>query len=119
MLRKCLSTLPWLLPLFLFSSGFSTLVAPGNGWQQLPVQLIVDRNGHSSVEDGDGGVSRTIEAINSSATGWNAALSGIIDARPGNTGGGTQGDGIPTMNFIGSSACTGNCVAVTFPLRNA
>lgn len=118
MVRRMIVVSLFSLPILLFCSGFSTLVAPGKGWQDLPVELIVDENGHPSVEDGEGGLSRTIEAINSPSTGWNSALSGVIEARAGNTGGGRQGDGTPTMNFTGSSACTGNCVAVTFPLKN-
>ena len=106
------------LAMGLFLTGFAVIPGAENGWQSLPVQLVVDQNGHSTIDDGDGGVTKVTNAVNSRSTGWNSAVRGVIAAAPGNTGGGRQGDGIPTLNFSGSRVCSGGCVAVTFPLTN-
>ncbi|RMD96107.1 MAG: hypothetical protein D6812_17710 [Deltaproteobacteria bacterium] len=106
------------LVMSLFLTGFVVIPGAENGWQDLPVRLVVDQNGHPDIEDKDGGVTAVTNAVNSRSTGWNSAVRGVLAAAPGNTGGGRQGDGIPTLNFTGSRVCSGGCVAVTFPLTN-
>lgn len=107
-----------LLLIVVISIGLSgyTLIAT-SGWQQLPVITIVDYLGIPSVEDSDGGVTATVNALNS-PRGWNAAYSGIIKASPGRAVV-RQGDGIYTIDFHSDSGvCTGGCVGVTLPVRN-
>ncbi|RME55538.1 MAG: hypothetical protein D6795_03020 [Deltaproteobacteria bacterium] len=98
-----------------FLGGFKVFVQPGHGWQDLPMPILVDQAGHPDINDGDGGVSATVDAINDPRVSWNSAVPGVVEARAGDTGGGRQGDGIPTLNFTGSPACFGACIAITLP----
>ncbi len=100
----------------LLSSAASAfvLLQPQRSWSS-PPSYLVDNGGLSDVTDGDGGVSRTVAAINSSSA-WNGAGSGtIVTASSGNTGGFSLGDGVPMLAFSDPiNACTGNCLAATF-----
>jgi hypothetical protein len=90
------------------------LLNPARTWSSAP-NYIVDNRGLSSVTDGNGGVSRTVTAIQS-ASAWNGAGSGtLVTASSGSVAGFSLGDGVPMLNFrdpIG--ACTGGCLAATF-----
>ena len=90
------------------------LLSPQRTWSSDP-NYIVDNRGLASVTDGDGGISRTVNAIVSS-TAWNGAGSGsLLTASSGSAAGFSLGDGVPMLNFTDPIvACTGNCLAATF-----
>ena len=97
------------------ASAFSyTLLSPRRTWN-LPVGFIVDNRGHAHVADGNGGVTRTVNALNS-ASGWNSAGCGtILTATAGSVAGFQLGDGIPMINFRDPlGVCSGNCIVATF-----
>ena len=90
------------------------LLSPHRTWDSAPT-YIVDQNGASSITDGDGGVTATVDALNSSGA-WNGAGSGnVINAQAGNTSGWQLGDNTPMLRFDDpEGVCTGNCLAATF-----
>lgn len=90
------------------------LYNPPRRWQT-KVTYIVDNRGVSSINDGNGGVTRTVNAITSSAA-WNGAGTGTrVAASAGSVSGWSLGDGTPMLNFQDpENACTGSCLAATF-----
>jgi hypothetical protein len=90
------------------------LLSPRRTWDSAP-NVIVDNRGASSVTDGDGGVSRTVTALNSSQA-WNGAGQGnVVNAVSGSVAGWQLGDGQPMLNFTDPErVCTGTCLAATF-----
>jgi hypothetical protein len=90
------------------------LLSPARTWDSAP-NYIIDSRGLTGVNDGDGGASRTRNAIVSSVA-WNGAGSGtVVNATVGSVASFSLGDGTPMLNFrdpIG--ACGGNCLAATF-----
>jgi hypothetical protein len=90
------------------------LLSPARTWDSAP-NYIVDNRGLTGVNDGDGGASRTRNAIVSSSA-WNGSGAGtVVNATVGSVSGYSLGDGNPMLNFqdpIG--ACSGNCLAATF-----
>lgn len=91
------------------------LLSPARTWDSAP-NYIVDNRGLSSVNDGDGGATRVVNAINNSSVGWNSAGAGtVVTASKGSMSGFSLGDGTPMLNFQDpQNACTGNCLAATF-----
>ena len=90
------------------------LLSPRRTWTNDP-NVIVDNRGLSSVTDGDGGRTRTRNAI-VSTNAWNGAGSGtVVTASVGSVSGWRLGDGIPMLNFTDPQrVCTGSCLAATF-----
>jgi len=90
------------------------LYSPPRRWHTPPT-YTVDNRGLSSVADGDGGITRTINAVTSTAA-WNGAGAGTrVYASSGSVSGWSLGDGIPMLNFTDpENACTGGCLAATF-----
>jgi len=90
------------------------LLSPPRTWDSAPT-LIVDDQGLDTVTDNDGGVSATVQAINSNQA-WNGAGSGtVVNAQAGSIAGYTLGDGQPMLAFSDPvNACKGNCLAATF-----
>lgn len=87
------------------------LFSPQRTWDSAP-SYIVDDRGLSSVTDGDGGVSRTVNAVKV----WNSAgRSFLINAQAGSVSGFNLVDGVPMLNFRDPfSDCTGNCLGRTY-----
>jgi hypothetical protein len=100
----------------LFSGSLSAyvLLSPERAWDSAPT-MIVDDRGQSTITDSDGGVSATVNAIESNQA-WNGAGSGtVINAEAGSVAGWQLGDGIPMLNFTDPEhVCNGNCLAATF-----
>ncbi|MEZ4239931.1 MAG: matrixin family metalloprotease [Myxococcota bacterium] len=96
------------------ASSAYVLLSPARTWSS-PPNYIVDNRGLTGVTDGNGGITRTINAIQSSSA-WNGAGSGtLITASSGSVAGFSLGDGVPMLNFTDPlNACTGNCLAATF-----
>lgn len=96
-------------------SAYVTL-SPIRTWDD-PPQYIVDDRGMASIEDGDGGVSATVQAIESPAA-WNGAGAGtLVTATAGSVAAFSTGDGVPMLSFDDPyNACNGNCLAATFTL---
>jgi len=90
------------------------LLSPPRTWDNPPT-YIVDNRGLSGVNDGNGGVTRVINAITSTAA-WNGAGSGtVVNATSGSMSGFQLGDGIPMLNLRDPTGqCTGSCLAATF-----
>jgi hypothetical protein len=90
------------------------LLDPGRTWDSTPTYIVDDR-GIATINDGDGGVSATVNAIMSNQA-WNGAGSGtVIHAQVGSVANWQLGDGIPMLNFTDPvHACNGNCLAATF-----
>jgi hypothetical protein len=92
------------------------LLSPRRSWSVDPTYRV-DSRGQSSITDGDGGATRTVNAITSTVA-WNGAGSGtVINAVKGNVSGSNWrlGDGIPMLNFQDPQrACKGSCLAATF-----
>lgn len=90
------------------------LLSPRRTWDS-PPNYIVDNRGLTGVSDGDGGATRTVNAIVSTAA-WNGAGSGtLLTAQKGSMSGFQLGDNVPMLNFRDPiNACTGNCLAATF-----
>ncbi len=84
-------------------------------WATLPINVIVDNRGLTSITDGDFGRIRTRNALNSTA-GWNGAgLGTVINATIGSVAGFSTGDGIIMLNFRDPvGACSGSCITATF-----
>lgn len=90
------------------------LLDPPRTWDSAPL-VIVDNRGLATVNDNNGGVSATVNAITSNAA-WNGAGSGtVVRAQAGSVASFQLGDGTPMLNFSDPlHACTGNCLAATF-----
>jgi hypothetical protein len=90
------------------------LLSPRRTWDADP-NVRVDSRGNSTITDGDGGRSRTRNAIVSSSA-WNGAGAGtVVNATVASVSGFSLGDGIPMLNFRDPvGACSGNCLAATF-----
>jgi hypothetical protein len=90
-----------------------TLLSPQRTWDS-PPNFIVDIRGHSNVTDGDGGVTRTVNALRSSV-GWNSAGCGtLLTASAGSVASFRLGDGIPMISFRDPvGACSGSCIVAT------
>lgn len=91
------------------------LLKPTRSWESPPVNYTVDNNGIASIGDSDGGVTATVNAINSNVA-WNGAGSGtVVNAESGSVAGFKLGDNLPMLNFEDpTGACDGNCLAATF-----
>jgi len=91
------------------------LLSPTRTWSS-PPNYIVDNRGLASVNDGNGGVTAVVNAINNSSVGWNSTSAGtVVSASAGSVSGFSLGDGVPMLNFQDpQNACTGNCLAATF-----
>ena len=90
------------------------LLSPARTWDNAPT-YIVDNRGLSSINDSNGGVTATINAITSNQA-WNGAGSGnLINATSGSVSSWQLGDGVPMLNFEDpQNACKGTCLAATF-----
>lgn len=90
------------------------LLSPARTWDSAP-NYIIDSRGLTGVNDGDGGATRTRNAIISSSA-WNGAGAGtVVNATIGSVSSFSLGDGTPMLNFRDpQGACTGNCLAATF-----
>ena len=90
------------------------LLSPRRTWDSDP-NVRVDNRGNATITDGDGGESRTRNAIVSSSA-WNGAGAGtVVNATVASISGFTLGDGIPMLNFRDPvGACSGSCLAATF-----
>ena len=101
----------------LSSSALSAyvLLSPPRRWPIGGVTYTVDNRGISSINDGDGGVTRTVNAITSTDA-WNGAGAGTqVYASSGSVSGWSLGDGTPMLNFTDpENACSGGCLAATF-----
>jgi hypothetical protein len=90
------------------------LLSPRRTWDS-PPNVRVDNRGNATITDGNGGTTRTRNAIVSSSA-WNGAGAGtVVNATVASVSSFVLGDGIPMLNFrdpIG--ACTGSCLAATF-----
>ena len=116
-MRTLKSSVPLLALVAVLAAGSATayvLLSPNRTWN-CPPDYIVDSTGLSSISDGSGGVTRTVNAIKA-AVSWNSAGSSIvIGAHSGSAAGFALGDGIPMLKFSDPlSACTGSCLAATF-----
>lgn len=91
-----------------------TLPSPRRTWDSPPT-FIVDDRGQASITDGDGGATRTVNAI-LSASSWNGAGAGtVVRAVRGSVASWRLGDGIPMINFRDPArVCTGSCLTTTF-----
>ena len=90
------------------------LLSPRRTWDFDP-NVIVDNRGQASISDGDGGRTRTRNAIVSTSA-WNGAGSGtVVNATVGSIASFRLGDNIPMLNFRDpTGACRNNCLAATF-----
>ncbi|HEX3126805.1 MAG TPA: matrixin family metalloprotease [Thermoanaerobaculia bacterium] len=93
------------------SASAYVLLSPRRTWDS-PPNVIVDNRGQSSITDGDGGATRTANAI----TAWNGAGTGTrLSASKGSVANWRLGDGQPMLNFRDpENACKGSCLAATF-----
>lgn len=97
-----------------FVSAFVLFNPPGK-WLSgdLPRNITINQAGHSTVSDGDGGVTEIVNAI---AGSWNGAVPGALTST--SLSGSPPyviGDGISTMHFnVNGTGCSGGCLAVTF-----
>ncbi|HYO16422.1 MAG TPA: matrixin family metalloprotease [Thermoanaerobaculia bacterium] len=104
-----------LLAILVVSSASAyVLLSPRRSWLVTPT-VIVDDRGASSVTDGDGGATRTVNAITANVA-WNGAGSGtVVNAVKGSVANWQLGDGIPMLNFRDPErVCKGSCLAATF-----
>lgn len=90
------------------------LLSPQRTWDT-PPNYVVDSRGLTSISDGDGGATRTRNAIVSTSA-WNGSGAGtVVNATLGSVSSFSLGDGVPMLNFRDPiNACTGNCLAATF-----
>jgi len=96
-------------------SGY-VLLSPNRTWNCCPDYTVDNRaGGVPSILDADGGGTRVVNAITSSAA-WNGSGSGrVIKAHKGSIAGFALGDGKPMLNFTDPiAACTGSCLGATF-----
>ena len=114
-LRKTLTSVPVLAAAAAFLTAGSVagwnLLSPQRTWDGYPTYLVDDR-GLGSVADGDGGISRTVNAVKT----WNSAGAGILlNAQSGSMSGFNLTDGVPMLNFQDPFGdCTSNCLAATY-----
>jgi hypothetical protein len=96
------------------SASAFVLLSPARTWDSPPT-YTVDNRGISSIADGSGGVTATVNAINSTAA-WNGSGVGtVVNAVAGSVAGFSLGDGNPMLNFTDpQGVCSGNCLAATF-----
>ncbi|HEV8582606.1 MAG TPA: matrixin family metalloprotease [Thermoanaerobaculia bacterium] len=96
-------------------SGY-VLLSPNRTWN-CPPDYTVDNvaGGVPSILDADGGSTRVVNAVTSTAA-WNGDNSGkVIKAHRGSVAGFSLGDGVPMLKLSDPlSACTGSCLAATF-----
>ncbi|HKV09617.1 MAG TPA: matrixin family metalloprotease [Thermoanaerobaculia bacterium] len=114
-MNKTKITLLVLLTAMVVSSASAyVLLSPRRTWAAVPT-IIVDNRGQSTITDGDGGATRTVSAITSTAA-WNGAGSGnVVAAVKGSVAAWRLGDNIPMLNFRDPErACKGTCLAATF-----
>lgn len=90
------------------------LLSPRRTWDSAP-NYIIDSRGLPDVNDGDGGASRTRNAIVSSSA-WNGSGSGtVVNASVGSVSSFQLGDGVPMLSFrLPIGQCTGSCLAATY-----
>lgn len=90
------------------------LLSPRRTWDSAPT-YIIDNRGLPDVNDGDGGATRTRNAIVSSAA-WNGSGAGtVVNASLGSVSSFSLGDGVPMLSFrLPVGACSGSCLAATF-----
>lgn len=90
------------------------LLNPERTWSSAPTYIIDDR-GQATITDNDGGLSATINAINSNDA-WNGAGAGtVVNAVAGDVSNFSLGDNIPMLNFEDPTGqCDGSCLAATF-----
>lgn len=119
MKRISLSSLFALGLLLLLSGTGSAYVtlSPARTWDCSP-DYIVDNvaGGVPSILDADGGATRVVNAIVSTADAWNSEGSGtVIKAHKGSVAGFSLGDGVPMLKLSDPlGACTLSCLAATF-----
>ena len=106
-----------LAPLSLLCAGAVSayvLLSPKRTWDSPPT-YIVDQRGMASIADGDGGATRTVNALTANVA-WNGAGSGtVIHAQKGSVASWQLGDGVPMLNFSDPEhVCAGSCLAATF-----
>jgi hypothetical protein len=116
MINKKMRILVPVVGSLLLASGLAwsfVLYNPPIKWLSPPRNIQINENGHSSVNDGSGGVN---EIVGSIAASWNAAVPGdvtttsVVSSPPISIG-----DGISTMHFnVAGTGCSGGCLAVTF-----
>ena len=106
-----------LLALVLAAGSVSAFVLfdPPQKWLQssLPRTIQVSTLGHSSVNDGDGGLTELMDAIDAQ---WNSSVSGqpLIDMQLNASPPYSIGDGISSMGFnVSGTGCTGGCLGIT------
>jgi hypothetical protein len=96
-------------------SGY-VLLSPNRTWDCPPDYIVDNRaGGIPSIGDADGGETRIVNAITSTAA-WNGDNAGtVIKAHKGSIAGFSLGDGVPMLNLTDPiSACTLSCLAATF-----
>ena len=96
-------------------SGY-VLLSPNRTWDCPPDYIVDNRaGGIPSIGDADGGETRIVNAVVSTAA-WNGEGSGtVIRAHKASVAGFALGDGTPMLNLTDPiSACTGTCLAATF-----
>ena len=88
------------------------LFNPPMKWLSPPRNIQISNTGHSSVNDGSGGVNEIVGSVGAS---WNAAVPSdvttttVVSSPPVSIG-----DGISTMHFnVAGTGCSGSCLAVT------
>jgi hypothetical protein len=99
------------------ASGFVLIGNPPWKWAQskIPRNIVINSSGHSSVNDGSGGVTSIVDDLLAPAA-WNGAGAGTLitttlSASPPIS----SFDGISTMHFnVAGTGCSGGCLAVTF-----
>ena len=91
------------------------LLNPRRTWSDPPVTYIIDNRGQASITDNDGGLTATVNAINSQDS-WNGAgADDVVTAVAGSISGFQLGDNVPMLNFEDPTGqCSGNCLAATF-----
>ncbi len=99
---------------FASTASAYVLLSPRRTWASDP-NYRVDTRGLTGVNDGNGGDTRTRDAIVSTAA-WNGAGAGtVVNATVASVTGFSLGDGIPMLNFRDPTGqCSGNCLAATF-----
>jgi len=110
-LRILVALLSTLILAVSFVSAF-VLYNPPIKWLNPPRNIQISNTGHSSVNDGSGGVNEIVGSVGAS---WNAAVPGdvttttVVSGPPASIG-----DGISTMHFnVVGTGCSGSCLAVT------
>jgi hypothetical protein len=91
-------------------------LSPNRTWDCPPDYTVDNRpGGVPTITDADGGSTRVVNAITSTAA-WNGAGSGVVvAAHRGSVAGFSLGDGVPMLNLTDPlAACTFTCLAATF-----